>query len=86
LLKNSFRRPNVLSAVKAAVDFAALTEWLEAALLQNGHTAGVFQQPDRPENRESASDNPAGGHASSVEREVENFKGLIQAIKTTLGQ
>jgi hypothetical protein len=28
----------------------------------------------------------AGGHASSVEREIENFKGLIQAIKTTLGQ
>ena len=28
----------------------------------------------------------AGGHASSVEREISNFKGLIQAIKTALGK
>jgi hypothetical protein len=28
----------------------------------------------------------AGGHTSSVEREIQNFKGLIQAIKNALGQ
>jgi hypothetical protein len=47
LLKNSFGRPEVSPAAKAAIDFAVLTARLEAAPLQNGHANRVFQQPVR---------------------------------------